>query len=65
MENRCVSLWEMKQFNLFVCITFGNLEYLIYENRHVWILKYIAARLHMHSLSFPGTFKFFSDFVSA
>ena len=31
MENRCVSLWEMKQFN--------------YESRHIWILKYIAAML--------------------
>ena len=44
MENRCGSLWEMKQFNLFVCITFGNYGHV--SHRHVWILKYIAT-LHM------------------
>ena len=40
MENRCGSLWEMKQFNLFVCITFGNYGHV--WHRHVWILKYIT-----------------------
>ena len=45
MENRCGSLWEMKQFNWFVCITFGNYgKQLCVTLRiwHVWILKYIA-----------------------